>query len=285
MVSLSCGSEIESTTEEAARAVAGEKLVQRLSGYLNGNGTVDVMHTLRRLREFAETTGPEQAEDHLGNGVWFVTTSEHLWDRDEIEAAAQARRIACRFFEIAGATSELAVELGWLGTLEKQLGRTAAAETLYQRAVALGEEDLDVEQLASLVGRYANLLHQLGQRQAALALQWRATCLLSAGLDRDEPLTEDGLGKLPAQEPEVSLGNRMGWLLQLANLANCLFDTGQPALADQALAPAEVRFAELAGSAKAVDEKHVRAAADMLVRVRSRLELLKGEQGDPEGCA
>jgi tetratricopeptide (TPR) repeat protein len=178
-------------------------------------------------------------QDPMGPGPinTLIAMSERAWDRADYPVAINARRRACQLIERTGDAAKLAMELGWLASLVKQAGNVEEALSLYQRAIAAGRDHLRPEQESSLLGRYANLLHQIGAYEPAVRTQWMAVLAQKqqflvpenpfppAPETLEAALAPDGLDT--TQLPR--------WAILAVNFANCLESAGHYELAAQAL--------------------------------------------------
>ncbi|MET8291627.1 hypothetical protein ABZV80_41645 [Streptomyces sp. NPDC005132] len=173
-----------------------------------------------------EEVGPHD-ETAAEAAAYLVFLSERLWDQEDLEAALAARSQACRLYEEIGDQVALATELGWTGAITRQAGRPGEAEATYQRAIAIGTAALPADELAFIVGRYGNLLHEQRDFAAAIHQQWRAVCIL-CGKRPTPPLSPDALAELGSEVVPAQTACR--WALLLTNLANCLAATGHPLL-------------------------------------------------------
>jgi tetratricopeptide (TPR) repeat protein len=125
--------------------------------------------------------------------------------------------------------------MGALATIDRQRGRIAQAESLFQRSIALGHGILSSQDLADLLANYGNLLHDTGDVDAAIVTKWRALCVRCNAVADDAPLAESTLRVVLSYAPEDNLGR---WTMDLANFANCLIDKGDTALATRVCAAA-----------------------------------------------
>jgi tetratricopeptide (TPR) repeat protein len=128
-------------------------------------------------------------EDPLDERVigTLLSMSEDAWDRSDYPVAINARRRACQLLERLGEPQRgrRAEELGWLATLVKQSGDLEQALSLYQLAVQIGGDSLESHARSSLTGRYANLLHELGDYAVAARVQWQAVLAQRTDIDLD----------------------------------------------------------------------------------------------------
>jgi tetratricopeptide (TPR) repeat protein len=168
----------------------------------------------------------------------LIAMSERAWDRADYPVAINARRRACQLIESTGDnTARLAMELGWLATLVKQAGNVEEALSLYQRAIAAGSDSLHPGEESSLLGRYANLLHQIGAYEPAVRTQWLAVLAQKPEFRSTEnsfpPAPETLDAALDPNGLDTTALAR--WPLLAANFANCLESAGHHELAAQAL--------------------------------------------------
>ncbi len=282
------GEAISTETDKAARDAVWGRLSQGLLVYAGedakGEPPSNVSHSLKLLREFADNTLARPGE--FGDSVrFFNMLSERLWDRDELELAAQARGICCRMAELDGDDAHLAEQLGWLATLEKLCGRPSQAERFYQLAIELGKERLGPQPLGSLFGRYGNLLHAQRQFKAAVAMQWRGVCARCAECDLDTPMSGETLQTAASERETGDVAHSMAYLLLLANLANCLFDNEQVMEAVLVVEPAVARFHDMVKLPDAADAPNTPEARRMLDKVQRRLGKLASTAGEvPPGA-
>lgn len=242
----------------------------------------DVSGSLSRLAEILELAtqsrigGPDL--DRLAADL--VAISEGLWEHERLDAAAQAREIACALLAVEGDPAKQAVEIGWLATLQRRRGRIRDSEAGFQRAIELGAGVLSATELSAIYGGYGNLLHDVGSIAAAVDLQWASLRLISRGVADDAPLDEPALQAVAGAGPIAApLGALL--VLRMANLANCLIDLPEQAAAEFLLRAAIVQI-DRADPA----EVNGREARGMLDRVATRLGLVATEEGTAaEGAA
>lgn len=167
----------------------------------------------------------------------LIVMSERAWDRADYPVAINARRHACQLLERTDDAAELAVQLGWLASLVKQAGNIEEALSLYQRALAAGRDHLRPEEESSLLGRYANLLHQIGAYEPAVRTQWLAVLAQKQwfrdpqnGFPPDPETLEAAL--IPDGLESTQL---LSWAILAVNFANCLESAGHYVLAARAL--------------------------------------------------
>jgi tetratricopeptide (TPR) repeat protein len=160
------------------------------------------------------------------NARYLCYISERLWDQEKLDAALAARDHACRLYEELDDQASLARELGYVGALARQAGRPGEAEATYQRAIAIGTLVLPATDLAFIVGKYGNLLHQRKDFTAAIHQQWRAVCILRDSTPAPA-LTAESLTQL-GNWPDTPDDLAAHWALLLTNLANCLLATRDP---------------------------------------------------------
>ena len=212
---------------------AGVSAVQRIVRYLQNFDSLGEHISLPPLdaaQNLARLAGRFPAKYRR----WIINTllrcSEVAWDgssQEHLAVAAALRSHACELLgDLPGdeAAATRAEQLGWLATLQRQRGRPTDAQRLFEEAILAGKGRLEPILLASLIGRYGNLLHDLGESAAAVHLQWAGIC---AGLpDEDLPavLTPAGLAAaLTSVGKEIRTSDQSrNWTILLVNLANCL---------------------------------------------------------------
>ncbi|KRF40079.1 hypothetical protein [Terrabacter sp. Soil810] len=171
------------------------------------------------------------------NRRWAVArllgASEQTWDQQNFAVAAGLRSHACDLLAELGEPEDLAAlaeEMGWLATLNRIRGRPTDAEGLFQTAIALARKHLPPFGIASLISRYGNLLHDIGESAAAAHLHWTAVQTALPNLATEAFPTPEILevvfNAVAAVDPESPERGR--WDIMLVNLANTLTDSGQP---------------------------------------------------------
>lgn len=195
--------------------------------------------------------------------------SESAWNRGDLASAAYVKRRTCELLELIGDQSALADELGWLATLEKQLGHVDEALSLYQRSIGIARENLSPLEEGRLVGRYANLLHEIGDFAAAARLQWLAVRIArgesSAASDTFPPTAERLVRTV--EPASLSLHVLRHWPLLLVNLANCLEQADLRVLTSETLDRLKETFVEL----EIRDAKPLGAEAPQIIRLANRI--------------
>ncbi|WP_327436549.1 hypothetical protein OG279_38350 (plasmid) [Streptomyces sp. NBC_01201] len=191
----------------------------------------DVAQNIARLADLFGPVDQRWVVDLL------LQSSERVWDGGSsahLALAAGLRSRACSLLTELGEPEDLvrlATQLGWLATLQRQRGRPTEAESLFQQAIELSRGRLPAIDLASLIGRYGNLMHDLGEFGPAVHLQWSAirTGLPAAGLplEPSAAATRSALTAVAA-EPEAELPR---WDILLVNFANCLASARESAIA------------------------------------------------------
>ena len=205
----------------------------------------------------------------------FEWAASRAWDREDLHAAATSQEHLCtllaRIREVSA--GELANAMGWLATLYKQLGRISEAELLYQRSIELGAGKMDKDEMGSVIERYGNLLHQVGDYEAAADMQWKSVRVrrMPRGLP-DFPDSVEMIRTALSLE-DITDGEKLSaWSLQAANLANCLKAAGFEEYAHEAIRCADSaleRASNLLDSPEA--DYNFRAAALMLDKLRRHL--------------
>jgi tetratricopeptide (TPR) repeat protein len=163
--------------------------------------------------------------------------SEEAWDRNRLDFAASARRHLCDLVRAhRGALLDvLASQLGWLATIVKQDGRFSEAEHLFQEAIEIGRASLEPSELASLTGRYGNLLHQIGNYRIAAVVQWRALASWCRIATPDALPTADEM-RMAVESARPDASELVRFTLLCCNMTNCLIDSGEVDLSVVALA-------------------------------------------------
>jgi tetratricopeptide (TPR) repeat protein len=189
----------------------------------------DAARNIARLAGFFDLEGRRWVVDLL------LQSSERAWDGGSLAhltLATALRSHACELLTDLGESEDLArlaTELGWLATLHRQRGRPTEAESLFQRAIELARDHLPAADVASLIGRYGNLMHDLGEFGPAVHLQWSA---IRAGLPAadlpSEPSAALSALAAVAAEPDAA---QPQWDILLVNFANCLASAGESAIA------------------------------------------------------
>jgi hypothetical protein len=194
--------------------------------------------------------------------------SEQAWDRSDLETAIVSRQYLCEILRNGGLAhrAQLAEQTGWLATLIKQEGRPREAEILFQQAIELGQECLSPIGLSSLIGRYANLLHDIEDYRAASVLQWRALLARQPEVPPISfpPSPEDLYRVL--ERTETSAESRYGRTLLLANLTNCLKSSRHTELARIAWRSAADELQNALNQDSSAAHDHALREADRLLR-------------------
>lgn len=197
---------------------------------------------------------------------WFRYVSERAWDRNDFDTAILARQHLCDLLRRGGPSmaGDFAEQMGWTATLLKQADRIAEAEHLYQDAIAIGENTLAPSALASLIGRYGNLLHHTGDLDAAVQVQLQA---LRVRTGTDLPLTpsDQALSECVAEFTPPN-GEEDQWLLLLANLGNCFNDAGHAGTARIVVARGVDLYSQMTEEDRA-STPNVMQAAQMFARL------------------
>jgi len=212
--------------------------VETAETVLPGMSLSDVLNRVYDYNKYEDPLDPRVIDTLIG-------MSESAWDRADYSVAINARRRACQFIERTGDIPRLAVELGWLATLVKQAGNLEEALSLFQRAIDAGADHLSPRERCSLLGRYANLLHKIGDYDPAVRMQWLAVLAQKEWLPGprgsfppakevlDSALDPDGLDTI----------DLVAWPLLAVNLANCLESAGHYDLATHALGATAIAVA------------------------------------------
>ena len=228
--------------------------------YAGGPGAVEALDRHSRYLSLAEQ--PDE-----GSLILFRWASERAWVSRRVDTAIVARQHLCSMLTKLGPSAQdrLAMETGWLAMLLKQQGRISEAEALYQQSIELGKGIITAVEMSSIIGRYANLLHQAGDFGAAVHLQWQAVRARKPHLELaefpdlqalDQALTPAGI-----QDADASR-----WALLLANLTNCLKDSGHAELGSAALVSTKVALAHASGiSQDPASDHNFREVLRMLV--------------------
>ncbi|WP_367132953.1 MULTISPECIES: hypothetical protein [Streptomyces] len=223
---------------EKAEQRTGDLLIaqiKHLLGNNEGQPPLPEVSLVEALDGIAQYESEPDVPVHLSIERLLRWASETAWDRGELQPATVARHHLCDLLARAGPgrRGDLACELSWLATLLKQQGRIGEAETLFQQAAELGRGVLDPLLYANAIGRYGNLLHQIGEYEAAVHVQWQAVRSLRPELGLPERPTEVDTHALSAAlAPRgTSYEETICWALLLTNLTNCLKDARHVALA------------------------------------------------------
>ncbi|MEU9630696.1 tetratricopeptide repeat protein [Streptomyces luteogriseus] len=223
---------------EKAEQRTGDLLIaqiKHLLGNNEGEPPLPDVSLVEALDGIAQYESEPDVPVHLSIENVLRWASEAAWDRGELQPATVARHHLCDLLARAGPRrrGDLAHELSWLATLLKQQGRVGEAETLFQQAAELGRGVLDPLLHANVIGRYGNLLHQIGEYEAAVHVQWQAVRSLRPELGLPERPTEVDTHALSAAlAPRgTSYQETVFWAQLLTNLTNCLKDAGHVVLA------------------------------------------------------
>ncbi|WP_188197573.1 tetratricopeptide repeat protein [Nonomuraea sp. SYSU D8015] len=230
---------------EQAEQRTGELLVEQVKHLLGSNEGEPPLPGVSLVEALDGISQYESAPDvplHLSIENILRWASERAWDRGELKSAAVARHHLCDLLARAGPQrrGDWAYELSWLATLLKQQGRVGEAETLFQQAAESGREVLDALLHANVIGRYGNLLHQIGEYEAAVHVQWQAVRALRPEMGLPERPAEMDADALSAALAPRGNGyeETVQWAQLVTNLTNCLKDAGHIVLASVASARA-----------------------------------------------